>query len=68
VITAEYDAVRDDGERYAARLRDAGVPVEATRYPGTLHTFLGAPRTYDKAAAATDQAIAFLSRQLRDAP
>ncbi len=39
VATAECDPSRDDAERFAARLADAGVAVEAKRYPGMVHGF-----------------------------
>jgi len=41
IITAEFDPLRDDGERYAARLRDADVEVESRRVEGQIHSFMG---------------------------
>ena len=40
VVTGECDPIRDWGERYAVRLRDARVQTTVTRYPGMYHGFL----------------------------
>lgn len=40
VAVGEMDPIRDWSERYAARLRDAGVQTTLTRYPGVGHGFL----------------------------
>jgi acetyl esterase len=41
IVTIEYDPLRDDGERYAAKLAEAGVTVLNARIAGMLHHFPG---------------------------
>ncbi|MGW1468189.1 alpha/beta hydrolase [Streptomyces sp. NPDC002308] len=59
VITGEADVLRDEGEAYAARLREAGVAVVSMRYHGTVHGFmvLDPLRHTDAARAALVQAL-----------
>jgi acetyl esterase/lipase len=58
----EADVLRDEGEAYAAKLRQAGVPVTTVRFDGTIHDFmlLNALSQTRATRAAIDQATAFL--------
>lgn len=40
VVTAEHDPLRDEGELYGRRLREAGVPATVSRYAGAGHGFV----------------------------
>jgi acetyl esterase len=61
VLTAEYDPLRDEGEAYAARLREAGVPVTLRRYAGMIHGFFRRLCQFDQSRVA----VAEVARALR---
>ncbi|ROR00339.1 acetyl esterase/lipase [Streptomyces sp. 2132.2] len=65
VITAEADVLRDEGEAYAARLREAGVPVTALRALGTIHDFVMLDALRDTHAAR--MAVRLAADTLREA-
>lgn len=64
VVTAQYDPLRDEGEAYAARLRQAGVPTEMKRWDGVNHGFFFWPGVVDKSGAAMDEACAWVKSLL----
>lgn len=51
IVTAEFDPLRDDGELYGKRLREAGVEATVIRYGGMVHGFIGMPGVAEGAAA-----------------
>ena len=64
LITAEYDALRDEGADYANALIAAGVPVVHTRYMGVNHGFARKLATIDAARTAADQVASALRSAL----
>ena len=52
VVTAGYDPLRDEGEAYADRLEEAGVPSECSCYEGQIHGFVTMGKVIDEAASA----------------
>jgi acetyl esterase len=60
VVTCEHDPLRDQGEAYAQRLREAGVPTNARREQGLVHNFLLLDSISPACAAALDRVAADL--------
>lgn len=60
VITAQIDPLRSEGEAYAAKLKEAGVQVDARTFPGVTHEFFGMAKVVPQAKEANDMAIADL--------
>jgi acetyl esterase len=54
VVTAEFDPLRDEGEAYARRLDEAGVPTQLVRYDGVIHGFVSMYEIVDKGREAIE--------------
>ena len=67
VQTAENDVVRDEGEAYARKLDEAGVPVTAIRYNGMIHDWclLNRLATVPASRSAVLQAASELKNALK---
>jgi acetyl esterase len=68
VLTAEHDPLRDEGEEYARRLADAGVPVELRRFDRQMHAFCMFVGVLASSLEAIDWLTAAAGRALPTAP
>ena len=64
VFVDENDVLRDEGEAYAAKLTQAGVPTTSVRYNGIIHDFmmLNPLRSTQATTGAVEQAIHHLRK------
>jgi acetyl esterase len=60
VLTAGADPLRDEGEEYARRLQEAGVPVTYRHYPGQFHGFFTMGKLLQQANVAASEIAAWL--------
>ena len=60
VMTAGFDPLKDEGEAYANKLKEAGVEVKYQCYEGMLHGFIAMPGVIDVARAALLDAAGYL--------
>ena len=60
VLTAGADPLRDEGDDYAERLRQAGVPVTYKHYPGQFHGFFTMGKLLQQANVAVREIGAWL--------
>ncbi len=61
---AELDPLYDENIEMAGRLRDAGVAVSATVYPGTIHSFLEAVSIADVSGRAFDEQAGWIRERV----
>jgi acetyl esterase len=64
VVTAGFDVLRDEGEAYARRMQDAGVPVELRRIAGHIHGFVNATGVSPVSRRAMAEAVRALANAI----
>ena len=62
IMTAEFDPLRDEGEKYGKLLQDAGVPTDIKRYDGFIHGFFAHTRLIPATNRAMEDACSALQK------
>jgi acetyl esterase len=65
IVTGGFDPLRDEGQTYADRLREAGVDVVYREYPGQIHAFVSLTKAIPQGMACTLEIAEFLRQRLR---
>ena len=60
VLTAGADPLRDEGAEYAARLKEAGVPMTYRHFPGQFHGFFTMGKLLQQANVAVSEIAGWL--------
>jgi acetyl esterase len=65
IITAGFDPLRDEGQAYAEKLREADVDVMHREYPGQIHAFVSLTKAIPQGMACTLEVAEYLRQRLR---
>jgi acetyl esterase len=63
IVTAGFDPLRDQGDAYALKLKEAGVSVIHMREEGMIHGFINLIGFSQYARTVTSKALSFLKSQ-----
>ena len=64
ICSAEFDPLRDEGEAYAGKMKNAGVVVEYHRYGGVFHGFLLMSKIIPEAARLIVAQVSFIKQYM----
>ncbi|MBV7276296.1 alpha/beta hydrolase [Clostridiaceae bacterium UIB06] len=65
IITAEIDPLRDEGEAYGKKLKEAGTQADITRYKGVVHGFVSMDKITNKSDEALNQISSYIQKESR---
>ncbi|URZ04648.1 alpha/beta hydrolase [Clostridium felsineum] len=63
IITAQVDPLRDEGNAYGEKLKNAGVKIKLSQYTGVPHGFITMDKITKKADKALDEVALYLQKE-----